>query len=198
MGSGYFIGKWGHIALYIRYGTFFAAIGAYLITLINVNTSYIQELLIFMLYGLSVGIIYQNCILAAQQVSPIKYLGISTTIASFFNYIGGVVGVGIYGAFLQNVYPTYYKKHFPDAPPITINDIHDVPNGDIIYVEAIRKTYLYCIFPVGVLMFLISLLIKDYKFNNISDKNESESKEKMISHHQKNNIEIIVSAHMDD
>lgn len=192
MGSGYFIGKWGHIGMYIKYGSFFSSIGAYLITLIDVNTSYKVEFFIYLLYGLSVGVIYQNCILAAQQVSPPEYLGISTTISSFFNFIGGVIGVAIYGTFLQNIYPYCYKKHFPEAPPVTVNNINDVPNGDIIYVEAIRKTYLYSIFPVSILIFLFSLFIKDYK-KNVSRRSDVKSnKGSDISKDYKNNPDNIV------
>ncbi|OUM66581.1 hypothetical protein PIROE2DRAFT_6210 [Piromyces sp. E2] len=199
MASGYFIGKWGHISIFIKYGSFFSCIGVYLITLINIDTSYTIEFFIFMLYGLSIGVIYQNCILMAQQVSPPEYLGISTSISSFFNYIGGVIGVGIYGAFLQNIYPRCYRNHFPQASPITLNDIHDVYMGNVIYVEAIRKTYLYSVFPVNILIFLSSLLIKDYKFNtNNKTKNHKEKKVEKEMKQQKDNNQIIVSVSLDD
>jgi len=165
MASGYFIGKVGHIGMFIKYGCFFACIATYLITLIDINTPYYIEFLIFTMYGLSTGLIYQNCILVAQHISPPKYLSISTTICSFSNYIGSVVGIAIYGAFLQNIYPITYRKNFPNSNPVTINDIHSVPYGDVIYAKSIKKTYLYSSFPVGILIFLVALLIKDYKLN---------------------------------
>ncbi|OUM67165.1 hypothetical protein PIROE2DRAFT_58927 [Piromyces sp. E2] len=208
MGSGYLIGKYGHIARYIKTGGFFGAIGAYFITYINVDTPYLLEFVIFMYYGFSVGVIYQNCILAAQQVSPPEYLSITTTLSSFFNFIGSAVGVGIYGAIIQNIYPYCYKKHFPDAAPITINDIHNVPEGNSIYVEAIRKTYLYCIFPVSVLVFLFSLFIKDYKiYNNKKGNSEDrienkdnciENNDEVIKDLESNNDDVVITVSKDN
>lgn len=197
--SGYFISKWGHIPLYVKCGSFFGCIGAFLITFIGIDTSYTTEFFIYMLYGSSVGVIYQNCVLIAQQVSPPDYLGISTTISSFFNYIGGVVGVGIYGAFLQNIYPSCYKKYFPEAQNITISNIHDIPMGDIVYVESIQKTYLYSIFPFSILIFFCALLIKDYKFNTNANKttiDNNNCKEK-IEEMKKSSDNIVVTVSVD-
>ncbi|OUM66580.1 hypothetical protein PIROE2DRAFT_6209, partial [Piromyces sp. E2] len=186
MGSGYFIGKWGHIDLYIKTGCFFSIIAVYLISLIGIETSYWVEFLIFVLYGLSCGVIYQNCIMVAQQAAPPEYLSISTTITSFFNYIGGAIGVAVYGAFLQNFFPKCYKDHYPEADHVTVNDVHHIPEGNRIYVEAIQKTYLCSIFPVTIVLFISSMFIthKKYKSDSVEKIEKEEemkrSKDKII------------------
>eukprot|EP00833_Pecoramyces_ruminatium_P002413 jgi/Orpsp1_1/1176445/evm.model.c7180000057614.1 len=164
MVSGCFVGKWGHIVKYIKFGSCFACIATYLLTLVDIDTSYFSTDLIFLIfYGLCTGVIYQNCLLVAQRVSPPEYLSISITICTFFNYIGGVVGVAIYGALLQNIYPKTYQEYFPNANPVTINDIHNEPFGHLIYVKSIKKTYLYAAFPVSILIFVFAMLIKECK-----------------------------------
>jgi len=180
MGSGYLIGKWGHIDKFIKFGCFFSIISVYLISLIGMDTAYWEESLIFILYGLSCGVIYQNCIMVAQRAAPPEYLSISTTITSFFNFIGGAIGVAVYGAFLQNIFPQCYRKHFPEAAPVTVNDVHQVQDGNRIYVEAIQKTYLYTIFPVSILLFISSVFIRSNKKIRKEQQQKDLSKSKEI------------------
>jgi len=141
------------------------------ITLIGSHTPYYVEFFIYIFYGFTVGLIFQNCIMVAQQVSPPEYLAISTTLISFFNTIGGVIGVALHSAFLQYFYPKSYKSYFPNSDPITINDIHNVENGNIIYVEAIQKTYKYTIVPASIILFICAIFIKNFKLSSNSNKN---------------------------
>ncbi|KAG4107276.1 MFS general substrate transporter [Neocallimastix lanati (nom. inval.)] len=189
MGTGYLIGKWGHIDIYIKLGCFFSIIAVYLISLIGIDTQYYIEFLIFIIYGLSCGVIYQNCIMVAQRASPPEYLSISTTITSFFNYIGGAIGVTVYGAILQNIFPKYYRDHNPNYRSVTVNDVHDIPDGNRIYVDAIQTTYLYSIFPVTILLFISSLFIQNIK--------ESKSNKKDTKNNQEN-ITVNISIPKDD
>ncbi|ORX84148.1 MFS general substrate transporter [Anaeromyces robustus] len=166
IGSGFFISKWGHIDIYIKIGSFLMIFSSYCVTLIGMNTELIKEVFIYIFFGLSVGLIFQNCVMSAQQVSPPEHLAISTTLISFFNNIGAVVGVAIHGAYLQNAFPSLYKERYPDyKKPITVNDIHNVPNGPSIYVESLQKTYRYTVIPMTILLFLCSIFIKHYKLN---------------------------------
>jgi len=176
IGSGYTIGKWGHIDKYIKSGSFFMIFSTFCMTLIDVDTPYYKEIIYFIFFGLTVGLIFQNCIMVAQQISPPQYLAISTTLISFFNTIGAVVGVAIHGALLQNFYPSLYSDHYPDYKPITVNDVHDVPNGPTIYVEALRKTYRYTIVPAAIIVFISSLFIKNYSMKS-TETSESTTKD---------------------
>jgi len=168
IGSGYLIGKWGHIDKYIKAGSFLMIFSSFCITLIGSDTPYMTEFFIYIFYGFTVGLIFQNCIMVAQQVSPPEYLAISTTLISFFNTIGGVVGVALQGALIQTLYPSCYKSHYPDHKPITVNDIHTIENGNVIYVEAMRKTYLYTIVPASVILFICSIFIQNYRLSKSS------------------------------
>jgi len=172
IGSGYLIGKWGNIDKYIKSGSFLMIFSSFCVTLIGSYTPYYVEFLIYIFYGFTVGLIFQNCIMVAQQVSPPEYLAISTTLISFFNTIGGVIGVALHSALLQYFYPKSYKSHFPDySKPITINDIHNIKDGNIIYVESIQKTYRYTIVPASVILFICAIFIKNYKLSSNSNKN---------------------------
>jgi len=178
IGSGFFISKWGHIDKYIKVGSFLMIFSSFCVTLIGENTELYKEIFIFIFFGLTVGLIFQNCVMSAQQVSPPEYIAISTTLISFFNTIGAVVGVAIHGALLQNFYPSLYKESYPDSQPITVNDIHNVPNGPSVYVEALRKTYRYTIVPASVILFICSLFIKHYKLNTNNNNNNNDEKKK--------------------
>jgi len=173
--SGYTIGKWGHIDKYIKSGSFFMIFSTFCMTLIDVDTPYYKEVIYFIFFGLTVGLIFQNCIMVAQQISPPEYLAISTTLISFFNTIGAVVGVAIHGALLQNFYPSLYKEHYPQAKPITVNDVHNVDNGPAIYVEALRKTYRYTIVPAAVIVFICAMFIKNYSMKSSSQSSKNPS-----------------------
>jgi len=179
IGSGILIGKWGNIDKFIKTGSFLMIFSTFCMTLIDVDTPYYKEVVMFIFFGLTVGLIFQNCIMVAQQISPPQYIAISTTLISFFNTIGAVVGVAIHGALLQNIYPSTYKKHYPQSDPITVNDIHNIFNGPAVYVESLRKTYLYTIVPAAAISFLCAMFIRNYKMK--SSKDQKTPKEEIVS-----------------
>jgi len=157
IGSGYLIGKYGYIQRYMSFGSLGLIVSSYLITLIGVGTKYIFELFPLCLFGLSVGLIMQNTVLVTQQSAEKKHLAIGTTLNNFFRLIGGVLGVTLIGAIIANEFPKYYAEEYPGSK-VTVNDIHNIPDGERLYTKAIQTAYRTTILPGAVITLIFTLL----------------------------------------
>lgn len=200
IGSGYLIGKYGYVERYMRTGGFTLIISSYMISFFGVNSPYIFEFFVIALSGLSVGLNMQNCVLVTQQSSAKKYLAIGTTLISFFRLIGGVMGITLIGVMISNKYPKFYAEEYPGTH-VTVNDIHDVENGERIYVEAIQSSYRTVLFTTAIITFIFTFFLSDIpvignkkKWN----KKMNEEKLKSVKTNMEEKKDVIVSVNTND
>jgi len=201
IGSGYLIGKYGYVERYMRTGGFTLIISSYLISLFGVNSPYIFEFFVIALSGLSVGLNMQNCVLVTQQSSDKKYLAIGTTLISFFRLIGGVMGITLIGVMISNKYPKFYAEEYPGTHVI-VNDIHDVENGERIYVEAIQSSYRTVLFTTAIITFIFTFFLSDIPvIGNRKQWNKKMNEEKLKSvktSMEEEKKDVIVSVNTND
>ncbi|ORX50751.1 hypothetical protein BCR36DRAFT_412245 [Piromyces finnis] len=197
IGSGYLVGKYGYIERYMRIGSFTLIISSYLITYFGINSKYIFEFFVLSLMGISVGLNMQNCVLVTQQSSDKKFLAIGTTLINFFRLIGGVMGITLVGVMLSNKFPVLYEKVFPGTNA-TVNDIHDIPKGEEIYVDAILSSYKSVLFATAIITFMFTLCLSNIpvignrkKINKM--KNEDKLKSNKVDMEEKKDVEICIS-----
>jgi len=179
--SGYFIGKYGYVQRYIIVGSISLIITSYLLSLFDMDSKPIIEMIIIGYVGIGVGLILQNTVLITQQSVPKKFIAIGTTLNNFFRLIGGVLGVALIDTVTSNKFKTYYNERFPGSN-VNINDIHDIPYGKETYVDAFLIGYRSVLLPASIITFIFSLLFgyipvignkkKERKMNEKQNTNE--------------------------
>jgi len=181
IGSGYLVGKYGYIERYMRTGAFTLIISSYLISMFGVDSPYSFEFFAIALSGLSVGLNMQNCVLVTQQSSEKKYMAIGTTLINFFRLIGGVMGITLIGVMISNKYPKLYAKEYPGTH-VTVNDIHDIPQGERIYVESIQSSYRTVLFTTAIITFFFTFFLSNIPvIGNRKQWNKKMNEEKLKS-----------------
>ncbi|OUM63035.1 hypothetical protein PIROE2DRAFT_10503 [Piromyces sp. E2] len=199
IGSGYLIGKYGYIERYMKTGSFTLIISSYFVTYFGINSPYIFEFFVLSLFGLSVGLNMQNCVLVTQQSSDKKFLAIGTTLINFFRLIGGVMGITLVGVMLSNKFPRFYAEKYPGMH-VTVNDIHNIPNGEEIYVDAILSSYETVLFASAIITFIFTLFLSGIpvignrkKLNKKRNEEEEKIKSNNINIEEKKDVEISIN-----
>lgn len=169
IGSGILISKFGHVNAYIQVGSLLTIISGFLITLIDVDTKIILEIIYLALFGLGVGCNMQNTIIIAQESSTPDTIAINTSVLSFFRIIGGVVGVALFGNLSKNKFISSYENDHPGVTDVSINRIHELDGGEKTYVDAINFSHLLTIFPAAIFSLIFALFIKNV---NLRKENE--------------------------
>lgn len=110
------------------------AVGMWLFTLINVNTSHGVMIRNMMIMGFGLGITLPLYTIAVQNAVPYKILGVATSTAAFFRSIGGSVGLAIFGSVLNNSFASEMSTRIPASvaqavPPAQLNSLLHNPQA---------------------------------------------------------------------
>jgi EmrB/QacA subfamily drug resistance transporter len=100
--SGRAITALGRYRIFPIVGTAVMAIGTYLLSLMDRDTSRATASLYMFVLGVGIGLVMQVLVLAVQNAVEHRDLGIATSSASLFRSLGGAFGVSIFGAILSN------------------------------------------------------------------------------------------------
>jgi len=173
--SGAYIGKHGHVNILFIVGFILSAASGYVYSLFDLHTSTIIQLLIIAFGALGSGLTRQNMILVAQDSAPKALLASTTAVISFFQVIGGIVGIAIFNTILNNRVP----KRLHELDPKISADTVDMKlintygeNGLRAYNDGLRTNFLIII-PCSILALIAVLCTKNVRLN----KKPQESKE---------------------
>lgn len=174
VGSGAFIGKYGHVNWLFIIGFILSAASGYVYSLFDVDTSTIIQLLIISFGGIGTGLTRQNMILVAQDSSPKSLLASTTAVISFFQVIGGIIGIAIFNTILNNRVP---KRLHELDPSINASDV-DMKiintygiNGLKAYNDGLRTNFLIII-PCSLIALIACLCTKNVRLNHKPKKSE--------------------------
>ncbi|ORX50380.1 MFS general substrate transporter [Piromyces finnis] len=173
--SGIYIGKHGHVNILFIIGFIFSAASGYVYSLLGLHTSTVIQLLIIGFGALGSGLTRQNMILVAQDSAPKALLASTTAVISFFQVIGGIVGIAIFNTILNNRVP---KKLHELDPKISVESVNMKlinsygENGLKAYNDGLRTNFLIII-PCSLLALVSVMLTKNVRLN----KKPQESKE---------------------
>ncbi len=111
----------GHYRLQGAAGLTIMAIAVALIATMSVNTGSATAVAYTALIGLGLGIIYPLYTIAVQNAVPYSVMGVTTSSATFFRALGGVLGLAIAGSLVNNRFaPDFLGRLAPDvAAPIS-------------------------------------------------------------------------------
>jgi EmrB/QacA subfamily drug resistance transporter len=96
--SGQLVSRWGRYKIFPILGTAVATIGLYLLSRLDPDTSRLTISLSMLVVGLGIGMVMQVLVLAVQNAVPYEDLGVATSGATLFRFIGGSLGTAALGA----------------------------------------------------------------------------------------------------
>ncbi|HLJ48238.1 MAG TPA: MDR family MFS transporter [Bryobacteraceae bacterium] len=98
-------------------GAAIAAVGMYLLAIMNASTTEAQVIWYMIIAGVGIGILQPIYTLAVQNVSPPQHMGAATASTQFFRSIGSTVGVAVFGSVLLSLYHREFQANLPKGTP---------------------------------------------------------------------------------
>jgi EmrB/QacA subfamily drug resistance transporter len=100
--SGRLMSSTGRYRIFPILGTAIATLGLFLLSRIEVDTSFFAVAVFMAIVGIGIGLVMQTIVLAAQNAVDYRDLGTATAGVNFFRSMGGAFGVAIFGSILAN------------------------------------------------------------------------------------------------
>jgi len=171
IGSGQIISKTGKYRFFPIAGSALMTLGLYLLSLMGVGSSTLQDAVYMLVLGMGIGGVMQVLVIIVQNGVPHSELGVATSGATFFRSIGGSFGTAIFGAIFANVLVGNLAKHLhgvalpkgfssADATPALLSHLPAAVHAGFVagYAESIQTVFLIAV-PIAALAFLASWLI---------------------------------------
>jgi EmrB/QacA subfamily drug resistance transporter len=171
IGSGQLISRTGRYRFWPIAGTAATTLGLYLLSMMGVGTSTLQDSLYMLVLGMGIGGVMQVLVIIVQNSVPHSELGVATSGATFFRSIGGSFGTAIFGAIFANVLVGNLARHLngvhlpagfsaADATPALLARLPSAVHAAFVagYAESIQTVFIVAV-PIAALAFLASWLI---------------------------------------
>ena len=101
-GRGQLISRTGRYKIYPILGTAITAVGLYLLSLMDQDTTTLQAGLSMFVLGAGLGMVTQVLVIAVQNAVSYRDLGTATSGTTYFRTIGSSVGVAVFGTIFAN------------------------------------------------------------------------------------------------
>ena len=155
--SGQLISLRGRYKSFVIWGTAVLAIGIGWMTTIKVDTSGWEISLMLLTVGIGVGLFMQVLLLAVQNAIPPENMGAGTASVTFFRTLGGAVGAAVLGAVLVLQEKTNGAHYV---------HLYGAKEGPLqAFTHGLDASFMYA-FPVAVLAFLLSFLMREVKLRS--------------------------------
>ncbi|KAJ7644606.1 ABC transporter [Roridomyces roridus] len=174
--SGQIVGLTGYYFPFLVGAPFFLAIGSGLLYTLNTDSSSARIIGFQILAGVGTGMGMQNSLIAMQAEfkSNPRLLGQATSMASFGQFLGGTLGLGVAEPVFSSQLTKYLKIYAPNAPATVVREsptaIYTELSPEMIpgvvrsYAEALRIVFVLGV-PVAGLALIASLFIKNIRIN---------------------------------
>lgn len=169
--SGQLISKTGRYRVYPILGAAISAVGMWLLSRLETDTSRLEYSVWQAVLGIGIGLVMPVLILAVQNSVQPSDLGTATSANNYFRQIGGSVGAAIFGTlFADRLTDALVDRvpsgaGLPSAESITPQMVHAMPpalRDSYIqaYADAMPRIFLYLV-PVLLLGLLIACFLKE-------------------------------------
>ncbi|KAF7323266.1 Major facilitator superfamily protein [Mycena chlorophos] len=194
IGAGQLVGRFGRYRIFLLIAPCFFATGLGLLYTINPSTSTAKLIGFQIITGIGTGMALQNSILAMQvefrSKSDVGLLGQAAAMATFGQFFGGTVGLGVGEAVFSTRLAKNLVKYAPDVPAVVVEESPEAIWSDLpaALVPGVVKSYakaLDVVFVVGVpiagIALVMAFLINDLKIERTvpTPKTRSTSDEKV-------------------
>ena len=116
--SGQIIARVGRYKMFPVAGTAVITVGMWLLSGLQARTGYVVASLYMAVVGLGIGMVMQVLVLAVQNGLGQRYLGVSTSLVSFFRSMGGAFGTALLGAVLTSRLSSELARVVPRGVPV--------------------------------------------------------------------------------
>ncbi|ANH94277.1 MFS transporter [Streptomyces sp. SAT1] len=171
--SGQLISHTGRYRMYPLLGSALSAVGMWLLSRLEVDTSRAAYSLWMAVLGAGIGLVMPVLVLAVQNSVRPADLGTATSANNYFRQIGGSVGAAVFGTLfagrladaLRERLPARAGAALPDPESITPQTVRALPPAlrDAYiraYADAMPRIFLYLV-PVLVLGLIIAFFLKE-------------------------------------
>jgi MFS family permease len=170
--SGRAITRIGRYKAFPIAGTATTTVGMFLLSRLALDTPPWLASVYMLVVGIGIGLVMQVLVLAVQNCSPPRDVGVATSTATFFRSMGGSLGVALFGAIFAarlngelEALPREVAARFAGGVQISPEQVHALP-------AALRTEFLQAfvsalqpVFLVGAALtaaaFLLSWLLKE-------------------------------------
>ncbi|KAJ7174162.1 ABC transporter [Mycena crocata] len=172
--SGQIVGKTGYYWPFLIVAPIFLAVGSGLLYTLSTTTSSAKIVGYQILAGVGTGMGMQNALLAIQvefKDNP-KLLGQATSMASFGQFLGGTLGLGVAEPVFASELSKYLLRFAPEAPAFIVKEsptaiYTDLPPDMIpgvvrAYTESLRIVFVLGV-PVAGLALVAAMFIKNIR-----------------------------------
>lgn len=135
MATGQVISKTGRYRWIAIFGVSLAAIGMWLMALMDKNATNSQVVRNMIIAGFGLGIMQPIYTLVVQNMAPAAQRGAATASTQFFRSIGSTLGVAVFGSVLLTIFHRDFQQNIPPGTPA----IALVPFKNPLLVEQFRS-----------------------------------------------------------
>ncbi|KAJ7073623.1 ABC transporter [Mycena amicta] len=173
---GQVVGRFGYYWPFIAVAPTFLAVGSGLLYTLSSSTTSSAIIGFQILSGVGTGMGMQNSLLAMQvefrDKSEARFLGQATSMASFGQFLGGTLGLGVAEPVFASELGKYLLKYAPDAPALIVKEsptaiwtslpAEMIPGVVRSYTESLRIVFVIGV-PVAGLALISSMFIKNIR-----------------------------------
>ena len=173
IGSGRIISATGKYKIFPILGTAIAAVGMGLLSLMDIDSTKVQNGIYMAVLGLGIGLVMQVLVLVVQNSAPGRDMGAATASTNYFRQIGASIGSSIVGAVftsrltdkIAEHLPPQVAAHAPSASSITPEVLKKLPptirHGFVqAFAEALPPIFLYLV-PMLAVAFILAWFLKE-------------------------------------
>jgi EmrB/QacA subfamily drug resistance transporter len=177
--AGQFTVRTGRYKILPIMGGVVMTLGIYLLSHLGPTTSRLEAGLFFVVLGLGMGLLMQITSLIVQNSVELKDMGVASSSRTFFQQIGGSLGVSLFGVIFFNRLTAAMASKLPGAhlsasqgslDPATINSlpaaIRDVAFFGI--AKGLDAVFLW-VLPASALVFLLALFVREIPLRGRND-----------------------------
>ncbi len=145
--------------------------GMFLLGTLGVGTSRLTSMAFFLVFGIGMGFLMQITTLIAQNSVDPRDMGVASSSRSFFQQIGGSIGVSIFGVVFTRALRSAMSARLPGIPvgsmngqfnPTTIRHLPPAVRSAAYYsISHGIETVFHWAVPGAVLVFLLGWLVKE-------------------------------------
>jgi EmrB/QacA subfamily drug resistance transporter len=174
--SGQLISRFGRYKIFPVVGTALSAIGVFLLSTIDPQTSRTVISLYMVVLGAGLGFVMQVVIIAVQNAVEHRDLGVATSSAAFLRSIGASFGVAIFGSIFSNQLASNLTRALPasvlrsgainpaslQGNPAALQHLPPAIHTGLInaVAESLHVVFLFAV-PVLVVAFVLTLFLRE-------------------------------------
>jgi EmrB/QacA subfamily drug resistance transporter len=167
------------------------SVGMLLLTTIGVHTSLVTTGLYFAVLGVGMGFLMQITSLIVQNSVDPADMGVASSSRTFFQQIGGSIGVAMFGAIFARRLTGVLSARLPGAhlntsgpqlDPVTVNHLPAAVRGDVFAAIAhgVQGVFIWAA-PSAVIVLLLALFIKEVPLRGRAPAAEQASEPELVS-----------------